>query len=69
MDAKSIEFVKDYVNELLSHVFAFPCPTHRPAHEEHSFFVSERDRPFLAERLQIANLQSRDRSCIHSRDE
>lgn len=57
MDAESIGLVKDYVNELLSYVFAFHClVSHRLAHEGYSFLVTERDRLFLAE-YQSASLQ------------
>ena len=53
--------VTDCVNELLSYMFVFPCPTHRLAHEELDFFVSERDRLFVIECLELsASLQSRN---------
>ena len=56
MDGESIGLVKDYVNELLSYVPAFPCLVSRLAHEGRSFLATERDRLFLAE-YQSASLQ------------
>ena len=56
MDAESIGLVKDYVNELLSYVSAFPCLVSQAGSRRDSFLVAERDRLFLAE-YQSASLQ------------